>query len=299
MTTTSSQTSRAALLILIGMATLGFSDNLVRFVTTDSSLWQFHLIRSSLVLSALCLAAWFGAGAIWPRRPINVLGRSIFQAGALLIYFGCIAIMPIGVVVAGLFTAPLFVLIIGVVFQSKRVGLIRVAAVAVGFIGAVLVIDPDPEALDLISFLPVFAGLLYAIGAIATRAWCEGEETLTLTFWFFALLLVFGVIGVLVLPTDGVAGSAGFPLRGWMPVTGAMLGWYAALAIGALIGIASIFRAYQIGEAGTVAIFEYTLLVFASFWAWVLWGEGVPVQGLIGMALIAAAGAAIALRDDA
>ena len=184
MTTTSSQTSRAALLILIGMATLGFSDNLVRFVTTDSSLWQFHLIRSSLVLSALCLAAWFGAGAIWPRRPINVLGRSIFQAGALLIYFGCIAIMPIGVVVAGLFTAPLFVLIIGVVFQSKRVGLIRVAAVAVGFIGAVLVIDPDPEALDLISFLPVFAGLLYAIGAIATRAWCEGEETLTLTFWF-------------------------------------------------------------------------------------------------------------------
>ena len=45
----------------------------------------------------------------------------------MLIYFGCIAIMPIGVVVAGLFTAPLFVLIIGVVFQGKRVGLIRVA----------------------------------------------------------------------------------------------------------------------------------------------------------------------------
>ena len=291
------ETNRAAWLILAGMMTLGFSDNLVRLVSADSSLWQFHLIRGLMVIAALLIAATLGAGSFWPRKPVNVLGRSVLQAGAMVIYFGCLAILPIGVVVAGLFTAPLFVLIIGVVFQGKRVGIVRGCAVGLGFIGALLVIRPDPNALNLISFLPVFAGLLYAVGAIATRTWCEGETTLTLTLWFFAVLTLFGGIGVLVLPGGG-AGAAGFALRGWMPVTVDMLAWYVVLATGAVIGIGCIFKGYQIGEAGSVAVFEYTLLVFASFWAWMLWGEGVPALGLVGMGLIATAGIIIAVRSD-
>ena len=82
------------------------------------------------------------------------------------------------------------------------------------------------------------------------------------------------------------------------PVTVDMIAWYVVLATGALIGIGCIFKGYQIGEAGSVAVFEYTLLVFASFWAWVLWGEGVPALGLVGMGMIAAAGIIIAVRSE-
>ncbi|MFT5651207.1 MAG: drug/metabolite transporter (DMT)-like permease [Yoonia sp.] len=292
------QPGQAAFLILAGMMTLGFTDNLLPFISTESSLWQFHFIRSSFVLIALIVASGLGAGALWPRKPLAVFGRSLFQAGALLIYFGCISIMPIGVVIAGLFTAPLFVLIISVIFQGKSVGPIRWLAVGLGFLGALLVIRPDPSALDPIAFLPIFAGFLYAIGAIATRAWCEGEHTLTLTAWFFGLLMLFGGIGISVLPVGGTLGSDGFPLRGWMPLSGAMLGWYAVLAVGALIGIGFIFRGYQVGEASTVAVFEYALLIFASFWAWVLWDETVPILGLVGMVMIVGAGIIIAVRSD-
>lgn len=289
------QPTRAAVLILAGMATLGFTDNLVPFVSGQSSLWQFHMIRGGMVVLALAVVSACGAGALLPRKPLAVIGRSTFTAGAMLIYFGCIAILPIGVVVAGLFTAPLFVLIISVIFQGKTVGWVRWISVALGFTGALLVIRPDPNALDLVAFLPIGAGLLYAIGAIATRAWCEDEDTLTLSVWFFGMLTIFGAIGVLLLPSGG-SGAAGFPLRGWMPLTGAMLGWYVALSIGALVGIACIFRAYQIGEASYVAIFEYSLLVFASFWAWKIWDQSVPPLGLLGMALIIGAGVIIALR---
>ena len=75
-----------------------------------------------------------------------------------------------------------------------------------------------------------------------------------------------------------------------------MLRWYVALAIGALIGIICVFKAYQIGEASYVAIFEYSLLVFASFWEWKLWDQTVPPLGLLGMALIIGAGSMIAIR---
>lgn len=297
MSDNSIQPGRAACLILAGMMTLGLTDNFVPFVTDESSLWQFHLIRGGLVVAALSVAAAFGFGAVRPIRPLAVAGRSLFTAGAMLIYFGCLAVLPIGVVVAGLFTSPLFVVLITVIFQGKQVGLVRWCAVAIGFAGALLVIRPDPGELNLVAFLPILAGLLYAIGAVATRAWCEGEMTTTLTAWFFALLTVFGAIGVWILPDGGATGATGFPLRGWMPLTFEIFGWLAVQSVGALIGIVLIFRGYQLGEASFVAVFEYSLLIFASVWAYFLWGQTVPALGLLGMAFIAVAGGIIAIRS--
>lgn len=286
---------RAALLILAGMATLGLSDNLVPYVSTDSSLWQFHFLRGAMALVGLTIIAALGLGVIWPKRPVAVLARSAIQATSMLIYFGCLALLPIGVVVAGLFTSPLFVALIAALFQGKRIGGLHLVAIIVGFVGALLVIRPDPAALDLVAFLPIFAGLLYAIGAVATRAWCEGEGTVSLSAGFFLMLTMMGLIGCLVLPATG-SGTDGFAARGWMQLDSDLLFWIAVQAVGALIGIAFLFRGYQIGEASQVAVFEYSLLIFASGWAWYLWGQAVPSLGLLGMGLIILSGAVIASR---
>ncbi|MFD2740895.1 DMT family transporter [Sulfitobacter aestuarii] len=288
----------AGLVVLAGMATLGLTDNFVPYLTAEGSLWQFHLIRGIMALALLGAIAAMGFGRLRPKRWGAVLGRSAFTAGAMLIYFGCLAIMPIGVVVAGLFTSPMFVLLIKVVFQGGRVGALRWSAVLIGFFGAVLVIRPDPAALDPVAFLPIAAGMLYAIGAVATRSWCEGEGTLALTAGFFIMLMLFGVLGLLILPAGGPEGHGGFALRGWVTQTPELLLWTGVQAVGSLIGIGLVFRAYQIGEAGHVAVFEYSLLVFASFWAWMLWGQQVTASALVGMALIAFAGAVIALRSE-
>ncbi|MBM1310480.1 DMT family transporter [Sulfitobacter mediterraneus] len=281
------------------MAALGLTDNFVPHISERGSLWQFHLVRSVMAFAVLGAVVAFGYGSLRAKRPIAVLGRSLFQAGAMLIYFGCLSVLPIGVVVAGLFTSPLFVVLISILFQGKSVGLFRWTAVVIGFVGALMVIRPDPSALDPISFLPIVAGLLYAIGAVATRAWCEGESTLTLTAGFFGMLGVFGLIGVFVVSGEAPAGHEGFVLRSWGPLDAEMLFWFAVQAVGSLIGIGLIFRGYLLGEASHVAVFEYSLLVFASFWAWVLWDQTVPVLGLFGMVLIALAGSIIALRSTA
>ena len=290
---------RSAAMILAGMMTLGLSDNFVPFITEAGSLWQFHLIRGGLAVALFAVLGLLGFARFWPRRFWRVLARNVFTAGAMLLYFGCLAFLPIGVVVAGLFTAPLFVLMISAIVQRRRVGPVRWAAVVVGFLGALMVIRPDPDNLDVVAFLPIVAGLLYAIGAVATRAWCEGEGTVAMSAVFFALLAIFGTVGCLVLPQGGALGAEGFVVRGWMPLTGNMVFWYAVQAVGALIGIAFIFGGYQSGEASYVAIFEYSLLIFASFWAWILWQQEVPPMAMLGMALIFAAGAVIALRSEA
>lgn len=283
----------AALCILGGMATLGLSDNLLILIADVSSLWQFHLMRSGLSLAVLALLAASGMVVLRPRRFGPVAARSLVQAVALLIYFGCVAIMPIGVVVAGFFTAPLFVALIGAVFQDRPITRLHGTAISMGFLGALVVIRPAPGALDWVSFLPILAGVFYAVGAVATRAWCEGEGTATLSAGFFAALGVCGLIGCVFLPADL---AAGFAWRGWMPLDLTDYGWLAVQAAGALIGIFLIFRGYQMGEAGQVAVFEYSLLIFASLWGWWLWGQAIPPLGLFGMGLIIAAGIVIALR---
>ena len=289
----------AAASVLGGMATLGLTDNFVPFISERGSLWQFHFVRSLMGFVVLGGVVALGYGSFRMIRPWAVLARSFFPACAMLIYFGCLSVLPIGVVVAGLFTSPLFIVLISIFFQGKSVGVFRWAAVVIGFVGALMVIRPDPNALDPVAFLPIVAGLFYAIGAVATRTWCEGESTLTLTAGFFGMLGVFGLIGIFVVNGDAPLGHAGFVMRSWGPLDAAMLFWFAVQAVGSLIGIALIFRGYLLGEATHVAVFEYSLLVFASFWAWVMWGQNVPVLGLIGMVLIALAGTVIAFRSTA
>lgn len=288
----------AALSILGGMFTLGVTDNFVPYLTERGSLWQFHFVRGIMAIALLALLGAVGFGILRPKRVLAVAGRSFFQAGAMLIYFGCLSVLPIGVVVAGLFTAPLFVLMISVLFQGKQVGPVRWCAVVLGFGGAMLVIRPDPAALDWVAFLPIVAGMLYAIGAVATRAWCEGEGTFCLTAGFFGMLAVFGAVGLMTLPAGGPIGHEGFVLRGWVPIEGSFLFWTTVQAVGSLIGIGLIFRGYQMGEASAVAVYEYSLLVFASFWAWVLWDQTVDALAAFGMVLIAVAGVVIATRGD-
>jgi drug/metabolite transporter (DMT)-like permease len=286
---------RAAGYIIVGMATLGLNDNFIPHIASDGSLWQFHLLRGTLALMVLCAIATLGWGTLRPKRPWAVFGRSLFQAGSMLIYFGCLAILPIGIVVAGLFTSPIFVLLIAMIFQGKRVGWVRSLSIIMGFAGAILVIRPDPAALDLVVFLPMLAGLLYAIGAIATRAWCEGESTLTLSAGFFAMLALFGAVGCLLLPA-AATGAAGFAKRGWMPLNADLMFWIVVQTALALVGIFCLFRGYQVGEASHVAVYEYSLLIFASGWAWYLWGDLVSPVAMVGMALIALAGIIIVAR---
>ena len=286
---------RAALFILAGMATLGLTDNFVVMVSDTSSLWQFHFLRGLMVLAVMTCIAIAGYATVRPKRLGAVAARSAIQATSMLIYFGCLAILPISVALAGLFTSPLFVALIAAVFQGKRIGAVHLCAILFGFAGALMVIRPDPASFEWVAFLPIVAGLLYAIGAVATRAWCEGEPTLALSTGFFVMLVAMGGVGCLFLPGTG-SGAAGFAERGWMPLDSNLIFWLAVQAAGALIGITCLFRGYQIGEASHVAVFEYSMLVFASVWAWYLWGETVPPLAIVGMGLIIVSGATITLK---
>lgn len=296
------RTLAAAGLILVYATVIGFTDNFVRVIAEDGGLWQFHATRMVMALAILAAAAPFLGFDLRPRRPGAVAVRSALHGTAMLIYFGCLAFLPVATVAAGLFTAPIFTLLISRFAHGQRIGPWRILAVAIGFLGVLMVLKPGHGGMvGPATFLPVAAGALYALGNIATKTWCAGERAEVMLAGFFLALGAFGLAGMAVLAfwqPAVPAGQEGFVLRGTVWPTGRFLFWTLVQATGSLVGVGMMIRAYQIADAGRVSILEYVILPASAFWTWAIWGDTLGPGAVAGIAFIFAAGLIIALRGS-
>lgn len=282
------------------MALLGLSDNLVILVADDTGLWQFHFIRSALALPLILIVAAAYQRRLRPVRPVAVVLRSFFVSLSMVFYFGALAFLPVAQTAAGLFTAPIWVLLIAFAGLGQRVSALNVLAVIVGFGGVIAVLQPDFAAFTPALVMPIAAGMVYAIGAIATRRYCAQENTLTLLTGFFVAILIWGAIGVIALAVwqpAVPAGAEGFLLRGWVPMTAELWGLIAVQSLAAVIGVGLITRGYLLAEAAFVSVFEYTLLIFGAVWGWLLWGQALNALAFAGIALIILSGIALARSE--
>ena len=173
MSVTQDRTLAAAGLIFVYASVIGFTDNYVQVIAENAGLWQFHVTRTLMAMVLLGLVALlFGLRL----RPVNlkaVVARSAIHGFAMVIYFGALAFLPVALVAAGLFTAPIFVLLISRFAYGHAIGPVRIFAVLLGFAGVILVLGPEAlSGASLAAVLPILAGALYAMGNIATREWC-------------------------------------------------------------------------------------------------------------------------------
>ncbi|MFK7876160.1 MAG: DMT family transporter [Paracoccaceae bacterium] len=289
----------AALSMVSAMAVIGVIDIWVVEIAQIISLWQFLILRLVLAAPVIALLSLLGFGTLRPRQLRAVAFRSSLIATGMFCYFGALAFMPIAMALAGLFTAPVFVLLITAFLLHQPIGPWRIMAVTLGFIGILVVLGPSRDALGWVLLMPVLGGALYASGVVATRSLCEGESTLTLLLGIFVMQGILGsVILVLIgaLQVDVGAGGMAFLTRSWIwPIDGV---WVLLLvqAFGSVLGVAMLNRAYQLGEASHVAVFEYTIMIFGPIAAWIMLGQPVTWVQACGIALVASAGMIIAWR---
>lgn len=291
----------AAGYVFVGMFFLGFFDNLVRQIAPELGLWQFHLMRTVMAFGIFAIMSLSDRVQLRPKRAWAVMVRGGLAALAMLFYFGGLGFLPLGQVASGLFTAPIWVMLILAMFFGQPIGVTRLAAALVGFVGVLIVLDPFSEGIRPAVVVPMAAGFFYALGAIATRQWCEGESALSMLAAFFLCLGIFGAIGSVVTtlwPHEVPAGADGFILRGVVWPSGWALFITFLQAIGSIIGVGLLFRGYQLGDPAQVAIYEYSLLGFAALWSFILYGEQITFVAVLGMLLIVASGSVIAFRSS-
>jgi len=306
----------AAGCIVTGMAALSFVDQFIGELKKEAGLWQFLFVRTWLMIGALWLFANLRGISMRPVS-IRALGvRSVSMTLGMVIYFGALGYMPVAKAAAGLFTSPIFVLLISVFFLRQRVGPWRIIAVAIGFLGIVMVLTPGSGALLLnpmllgelpgtsstgvatwIGFIPALAGLFYGLAVVATRQWCSRESTMALLVSNLGTMGIFSGLMLLVVtfvPGIGVADS--FLMRPWTAPTGDFWFWTMVQAVGSLTGVVLLTKGYQLGEASYVSVFEYSILIFSALFSYLILDEILESGAIVGIALIILAGCTIVLR---
>lgn len=290
---------QAAVMIVVYAAIIGFTDNFVRVIADQAGLWQFHATRTAMALTLLAIAGRLLGLRLRPVHLPSVVARSAIHGTAMVIYFGALGFLPVAMVAAGLFTAPIFVLLISRFVYGEPIGGMGVLAVLLGFGGAVMVLGPEAwNGASLPALLPILAGALYAMGNIATRRWCPQESAETLLAGFFAALGLIGLLGMAVLtlvPLEAVPGPEGFLARGPVWPTPDFWFWTFVQAAGSLLAVGMMVRAYQVASATTVSVFEYVILPASALWSWAIWGEVLDATAIFGMVLIVLAGILIGL----
>ena len=275
--------------ILLTVFAMALTDAFVKYASADMTLWQIYVCRSALALPLLALIA---RGKVLPKAIGWVALRSVALVAMYLAIYAAIPLLDLSVIAASLYTGPLFIVILSAVALRERVRLRQWIAVALGFIGVLLVVQPNGADFTVLSLIPIIAAFLYAVAAVLTRAKCAEEAPASLAVSLNAALILCGIGAILwlwVFPSP-FAPIYPFLFGTWAPLdirTVGILCVMAALIIAVSVGLA---RAYQSPRPQIIATFDYAYLIFAAFWGYVFFKEVPDVWTVAGIALIVVAG---------
>ena len=284
----------AALLALASTAILSFIDNFVQPVSQEAGLWQFHVFRTLFAVPLLLIWAKVFRFDFRPRTPRFLILRSMTVGIGLMIYFATLGVLPVAQAGAGLFSAPIWVLLFSALIFSNRITFLQFLAVLAGFVGVLMLLQPDLANLTALSLLPLTAGAFYALGTLITRHLCGAESALTLTLGIFIAMGTASAV-ILLCVTLWPTEAPGFITRGWAAPTLRFLGLTLGQAVGAMVAVSCIAQAYRIGTPSFIAVFEYSFLIFASLWAYLLWGTTTNATAFAGIAVIFASAITLSL----
>lgn len=295
----------AVFYVVCAQGLLALTDSFAPFVAAEMSVWQFHVVRAGMMLPVILIAIRLmrTGDRLIPAAPRAVLVRTLLNVAALGSYFAVLPQVPLAQAAAGLFTAPVWV----VLFLALRDGVWpsrnSVAAAIVGFSGVVLALGSGGEmTTDLAAFVPIGSGALYALSVIATNRACAVEAPCSLLFWNVLGFALLGAAGMAAVPLIGANADtvAALPhlLTGPRSVAPDMLVLIAMLGCMSILAVGLLTRGYQTGEAQSVALFDYSYLVWAAGFSALLWDKvpsGVEIAGLV---LILLAGASALSRPQ-
>lgn len=277
---------RGILLIASAVFLFACLDTTIRYLSVhfSVSLMAFvrYIVHLGLMLALLMPVQ--GLGFVRTKRPLWVLGRGLCLVGLTLFMMQGLVRLPVAEATAIGFVAPLLVVLLARPLLGERIGWVRWGAVLAGFGGVLLVARPGGS-LDPFGVLMVFcAALCGSAYQLLSRLLAGSESTNTLLF--YAAL------------AGSVCFGASLP---WMPAVPSPSGleWFLLFSLGVAGGLGHYLftRAYRYAPASLLAPFTYLQLLWAGVLGWLVFARLPDALTLLGMGVIACAGAVVALQQ--
>ncbi len=295
-----------AVCALTAILCFAFVDLGIKLLSDGYALHQVVFLRSLVSLAVFLLIIMplsGGWSVLRTHRPGAHLLRGAFIVSANVCLFLGLAALPIADAVAIFFISPLAIAVMSVVFLGETVGPRRWAAIILGLIGVLLIVQPGTSAFQTASLLPAIAALLYGAMHMVTRKVRTTESATTMTFYVILTFLISSaVIGAMI--GDGRYAGGPHPaleflLRTWGPVARADMWIILMLGVAGVMGSWLISQAYRLSEAAFVAPFEYVAMPISIFWGVAFFGTWPLLTAWAGIILIIGSGLYMIWRESA
>ncbi len=271
-------------LIVLAVAFFAVMNVLIKFLSATYPTMQIVFFRNLLAFVPLLpfLMRAGGIAALHTRRPFGHGFRSLVGLAAMAGFFYAYGRLPLTDVVSIAFTAPLFMTALSVPLLKETVGVRRWSAVAIGFVGVLIMVRPGSGVFEPAALVALAAAFGVALVFISVRSLSKTEGSATIVFYF---TLIGSVVSGAFLP--------------WHWTTPDALGLLMLVVVGLLGGAAQMCLTHglRLAPVAVVAPFEYTSLLWAAGFDVALWGRAPAAHTLIGAALVVATGLYILHRE--
>lgn len=215
------------------------------------------------------------------HQPGLQFARALTQVASVGLFFTSLQVIGLAEATAIMDTNPVLITLGAALFLGERIGLRRILGIAAALLGALIIIRPGMGVFQPAALLPMIGAFTYAAGALLTRI-VRSDSTATSILWS---ALVGGALSSLVVPFF------------WQPVAAGDLLAFLALGVFGTISQSLLIRAFAVAEAGVLAPFGYTGLVWAGLWGWLFFGQLPDLWTIAGALIIVGAGLYVWSRE--
>lgn len=208
--------------------------------------------------------------------------RGVIQACGMLAFFTGVTMIPLAQVTALSFSAPLFATLLAILLLGERVRIRRLTALALGFIGMLLVVRPGFAEINLGTVLIVGSSIGWGAAIAIIKSMTKTESSTTLTVY----------MGVFLTPLTGIAA-----LFVWEWPSLEQLGLLFLIGFLGTIGHLAFAQSFRRADSAAVLPLDFTRLIWASIVGYVIWSEVPDAWAWIGGAVIFGSATYIAYRE--
>ena len=274
---------RAALLMLGSTVFFGLMAITIRFASQTLETFEVAFFRNLFGLLALLpLMRGHMRDALRTTQLPRYFLRSAIGVASMLCGFWAIGHLPLAQAVSLSYSTPLFVTIAAVLFLHEQVRVRRWAAVAIGFIGVLVIVRPWSHTFTAGSLVALSAAVLSAIVAIQIKQLSRVDAADTIVLWTYLFWVPISLVPALFV---------------WQWPQGIAWLWIIATGVLGTGGQLLWTRALKLGDVSALTPISFMQLPLVAFAGWLLFDEAISRWTVLGAGIIFAANAYIAHRE--
>jgi drug/metabolite transporter (DMT)-like permease len=269
-------------LMVLSIFMFSFGDAMGKFLVGTYSVGQLLFLRGSAALLLLLPIIWrHRRDFVHMERPWLQLVRVTLSTLEVAAFFIATVYLPLADVITYYLAGPIFVTAMSAIFLREKVGWRRWTAILIGFCGVVIALRPSAQTVSLPALIALGGSLSFATLMLITRSLRKTPDIVMASSQFVGTFLLGAVMSAFH----------------WVPPTPGSLVIFALAGVISVTALFCVNRSLKLAPASVVVPYQYSMIVWAVIFGFVVFGDVPEVATIVGAAIIIGAGFYIYLRE--